>query len=324
MTRIFRKLLPDTFVVALIATVGLATLVPASGLAAIQVNWAANVAVVMLFFFVGAKLSRESILGGLAHWRLHVVILLSTFIMFPILGLIVARLGASEISPPIVLGILFLAALPSTVQSSIALTSIARGNVAAAIAAASASQLIGVVATPFILGLLANVHDAEISFAGLGKVAVLILLPFLVGHLSRPVTAEWVADHKKAISLTDRGTILLAVYSAFSAAVLDGIWQRLPLGDLVRLLAICLIMLAVALLFTYAAARLLKFDRSDQIAIVFCGTKKSLVQGVPMARVLFSGPDLGFILLPIMIFHQIQLMVCALIARHYAETHDNV
>lgn len=322
MIRLIKKVLPDTFVLALVTTVALATVFPASGVAATVVNWAANFAVVMLFFFVGAKLSRESILGGLVHWRLHSVILLSTFIMFPVLGLIVTRLGQNVLSSPEVIGILFLAALPSTVQSSIALTSIAKGNVAAAIAAASASQLIGVVATPFILGLLENVHDTPTSFSGLGQVALLILLPFVAGHLSRPVTAEWVAKHKSAISLTDRGTILLAVYGAFSAAVLDGIWQRLPLIDLGLLIVICLLMLAVALTFTYTLARLMKFDRSDQIAIVFCGTKKSLVQGVPMARVLFSGPDLGIILLPIMIFHQLQLMICAFIARHYAETQD--
>lgn len=324
MHRVVKKILPDTFVLALVTTVALATWVPASGWAARLVNEAANAAVILLFFFVGAKLSRESILGGLIHWRLHVVILFSTFIMFPVLGLMVARLSTGVMSPPEVLGILFLAALPSTVQSSIALTSIARGNVAAAIAAASASQLVGVFATPFILGLLENVHDAQASFAGLGQVALLILLPFIVGHLSRPFTADWVARHRQAISLTDRGTILLAVYSAFSAAVLGGIWQRLPLADLVRLLAVCAIMLAAALAFTYAIARLLKFDRPDQVAIIFCGTKKSLVQGVPMARVLFSGPDLGFILLPIMLFHQLQLMICALIARHYAETQDHV
>lgn len=324
MIRLFKKLLPDTFVLALLITVALATLLPASGIAASVVNWAANGAVVMLFFFVGAKLSRDAIVGGLVHWRLHAVILLSTFVMFPTLGLIVASVGQSILSPPEVVGILFLAALPSTVQSSIALTSIAKGNVAAAIAAASASQLIGVVATPFILGLLENVHDAQSSVSGLGKVALLILLPFVLGHLSRPITAEWVARHKQTISLTDRGTILLAVYGAFSAAVLDGIWHRLPLIDLGHLLFICLIMLSAALAFTFILARMLKFDRPDEVAIIFCGTKKSLVQGVPMARVLFSGPDLGFILLPIMIFHQLQLMICAVIARHYAETKDHV
>jgi sodium/bile acid cotransporter 7 len=148
-------------------------------------------------------------------------------------------------------------------------------------------------------------------------------VPFVAGHLMRPLIGQWVAKYKSLIGVTDRATILIAVYSAFSGAVLEGIWSRLPLPELGILLGVCLLLLVCALLFTRTIARVLGFSRADEIVIVFAGTKKSLIQGVPMARVLFAGPDLGLILLPIMIFHQIQLMVCAWIARRYAAGVEN-
>lgn len=314
-----KKLLPDKFIIALLTSVLLATVLPAEGIAATWVGWLANGAIVLLFFFVGAKLARSAIVEGLIHWRLHLVILLSTFVMFPLMALGLSRTVPTLFDDAIWLGILFLAALPSTVQSSIALTTIARGNVAAAIAAASMSQLLGIFLTPAILALIAGVHDAEISFSGFGKIIVQIFVPFLLGHLCRPLIAGWLARHKSLVAMTDRATILIAVYSAFSAAVIEGLWSRVPASLLISLVVACLVMLVIALGFTFFVARSLKFNREDRIAILFCGTKKSLVQGVPMAKVLFAGPSLGLVLLPIMIFHQAQLMVCASIARRYAE-----
>ncbi len=313
-----KNLLPDPFMLALLAALTLATLLPASGAAAVAVNWLANITVVLLFFFHGAKLARSAVVAGLTYWRLHLLILACTFVMFPLLGLLLAALFGGSLSPALWTGILYLAALPSTVQSSLAFVSIAKGNVPAAIASASASQLVGVLLTPVLMGLMAGAQGGEVALTGLGKVALLILLPFVVGHLLRPWIGYFVARHKYTIGITDRTTIQIAVYSAFSAAVIEGIWSRRPLPDLAVLFALCCLMLAVALLFTRTVARLLKFSREDEIVIVFCGTKKSLIQGVPMARALFAGPDLGLILPPIMIFHQVQLMVCAWIARRYS------
>jgi sodium/bile acid cotransporter 7 len=316
---LFKRLIPDPFLLILVATLALATLLPASGGYATVVHWLANLTVVLLFFFHGAKLARTAVVSGLTHWRLHLLILGSTFVMFPLLGWGLAHLLPGLLSPLLWTGVLFLVALPSTVQSSIAFVSIAKGNVPGAIAAASASQVLGVFLTPFLVGLLAgggsNGGDAV---AGIGQVALLILLPFTVGHLLRPWIGELVARHKSTIAITDRSTIVLAVYSAFSAAVIDGIWSRLPAAQFASLFLVCVILLAVGLGFTKLLARLGGFSREDEIVLVFCGTKKSLVQGAPMARVLFAGPEAGLILLPIMIFHQLQLMVCAWIAKRYA------
>lgn len=313
-----KKFLPDPFMLALLSSLALATFVPASGKAAVVVDWLSNITVVLLFFFHGAKLARSSVIAGLTHWRLHLLVLACTFAMFPLLGLGLSKLFGGLLSPALWTGILYIGALPSTVQSSIAFVSIAKGNVPAAVASASASQVLGVLLTPLLVSLLSGAQGGTIAVSGIGKVALQILLPFIAGHLLRPWIGDFVHRHKSTISITDRATILIAVYSAFSGAVIEGIWTRLPLADFAVLFALCCLMLALALLFTTTVARKLGFSRDDETVIVFCGTKKSLVQGVPMARVLFAGPDLGLILLPIMIFHQVQLMVCAWIARRYA------
>lgn len=308
---------------ALLATLVLATLLPASGVVADMVDILSTVTVVLLFFFHGAKLARSAVVAGLTHWRLHLVILACTFVMFPLLGLLTTALFGSLLNPALGIGLLFLAALPSTVQSSIAFVSVAKGNVPAAIASASASQVAGVVLTPVLMGLMVGVQGGEVPLSGIGKVALQILLPFVAGHMVRPWIGDFVARNKSTIGLTDRATILIAVYSAFSSAVLEGLWSRLPPKEFALLLLVCCLMLTFGLLFTSGIAKLLGFARDDQKVVVFCGTKKSLVQGVPMGRVLFPGPDLGLILLPIMIFHQVQLMVCAYIARRYARGVEN-
>lgn len=320
--KVLNKLLPDSFTMALLLTLVLASLLPASGNAAVAVDWLAMLTIVLLFFFHGARLARSAVIAGLVHWRLHLLILACTFVVFPLLAQLLAWLLPGLLSPVLWTGVLYLAVLPSTVQSSIAFVSIAKGNVPAAIASASASQVLGVLLTPLLAGLLAGGQGGEVPLSGIGKVALVILLPFVTGHLLRPWIGDFVARHKATIGITDRATILIAVYSAFSAAVLEGIWTRLPPQQLAALTLLCCVLLALMLLFTATAARRLGFGREDESTIVFCGTKKSLVQGIPMARVLFAGPDLGLILLPIMIFHQIQLMVCAVIARRYGAAHS--
>jgi len=314
-----KNLIPDRFLLMLIGTVILATLLPASGQMAVIVDWLATLTILVLFFFHGAKLPRQSVIAGLTHWRLHLLILGCTFVIFPILGLILSLLLPDLLSAPLWIGVLYLVALPSTVQSSIAFVSIAKGNVPAAVASASASQIAGVLLTPILVGVLSGAQGGEVALSGIGKVALVILLPFTAGHLLRTWIAELVTRYKSTIAITDRSTILIAIYSAFSAAVIEGIWSRLPLPELGVLIVMCSVILVLMLLATTSIARALHFSREDEIVIVFCGTKKSLIQGIPMARVLFAGPDLGLILLPIMIFHQIQLMVCAVIARRYAE-----
>jgi sodium/bile acid cotransporter 7 len=316
---VLKRLIPDPFLLYLIGTVVLATFLPARGSFAVAVGWLSMVTIVLLFFFAGAKLAREQVISGLTHWRLHLIILASTFLFFPLVGLAASKLLPGALSPLLWTGMLFICALPSTVQSAIALVSLARGNVPAAIASASASQMLGVVLTPIIMGLMAGAHGGSIGFGGMVTIVFEIVIPFIVGHLARPLIGGWVARNKQIVGLTDRSTIIIAVYGAFSAAVLEGIWHKLPAREFAVLFVADALLLAIGLIFTAIMGRMLGFNREDRITIQFCGTKKSLVQGAPMAKVLFPPAQAGVVLLPLMLFHQMQLMACAWLARRYAK-----
>ena len=312
------RLIPDPFLVALIGVVTLAAFLPASGPAAVAVDIIANIAIGLLFFLQGARLARETVIGGITHWRLHVLVLGCTFVLFPLLGIALHALAPKLLSETLWVGMLFLCALPSTVQSSIAFTSIGKGNVPAAICAATASNLLGIFITPLLVGLLLSAKgDMGFDLSAIGKIVLQLLVPFIAGQILRPKIGAFVLKHKKILSMTDRSSILLVVYSAFSAAVVNGIWQRLALNDLVTLLVLDSLLLAVVLLVTTVAARAFGFDKPDEVTIVFCGSKKTLASGVPMANVLFPGAAAGIVILPLMIFHQIQLMVCAWMAQRY-------
>ncbi len=318
MLQALRRYGPDPFVLSLIATVAVASLLPCRGVAAQAFGVLTTAAIALLFFMHGVRLPREAVVAGIAHWRLHLVIFASTFVLFPLIGLGLARFTPGLLTPQLWLGVLFVCALPSTVQSSIAFTSIARGNVPAAIGAATISNLVGVLLTPVLVGLMLKLHGGAGGFDQIWKVALQLLAPFAAGHLSRPWLSAWAERNKRLVTLSDRGSILLAVYTSFSAAVVQGIWRQLPLSRIALLVGVLALILALVLVATTLAARLLGFSREDEIAIVFCGSKKSLASGVPMANVLFAGSAVGMTVLPLMIFHQMQLMVCAALARRYA------
>ncbi|OJH42078.1 bile acid:sodium symporter family protein [Cystobacter ferrugineus] len=315
---------PDSFTLALAGTVVLATLLPLRGPAVPLFDAVTNAAIALLFFLHGARLSREAVLQGAANWRLHLVVLASTFVLFPLLGLAL-RWGLRDwLAPELGLGVLFLCLLPSTVQSSIAFTSLARGNVAAAVCSASASNLLGVVLTPVLVGLLLNQRGGGISGEAVGAIFAQLFVPFVTGHLLRPWLGAWVGRHRAVLALVDRGSILLVVYTAFSEAVVNGLWSQLDARDLGVLGLVCAVLLAAVLGLTTWFSRRLGFSREDEIAIVFCGSKKSLASGVPMAGVLFPPATVGALVLPLMLFHQLQLMVCAVLARRYARTWSRV
>lgn len=314
---VLEKLKLEPYVLALFGMVVLASLLPVRGEAAHGLNIVVKLAIALLFFLHGAKLSRESVVAGATHWRLHLLILAFTFVMFPILGLAISKIAV--LPPTLAAGMLFLCCLPSTVQSSIAFTSIARGNVAAAVVAASASNLFGIFLTPLLVGLLMHTQGgAAGGWKSVQDIVVQLLLPFLAGQLARPLVSGWINRHKALIGYVDRGSILLVVYAAFSEAVVGGVWSKISPLQLGLLLAVCGALLAFVLAATTYGARALGFSREDEKAITFCGSKKSLATGVPMAGILFPGPTAGIIVLPLMIFHQIQLMACSVIAQHYA------
>jgi solute carrier family 10 (sodium/bile acid cotransporter), member 7 len=313
------KLLPDNFTLCLIGTVVLASLLPVRGQAAMAFNWVTDIAVGLLFFLHGAKLSREAIIAGATHWRLHLVVLLSTFALFPVLGLVLKPLLSPLVTPALYAGILFLCTLPSTVQSSIAFTSIAKGNVPAAVCSASASSLLGIFITPALVSLVVSNQAASGAspWHTVWNIVLQLLVPFVAGQLLRPMIGGWIERNRAVLKFVDQGSILLVVYAAFSEAVNEGLWHQIPLAALGGLLVVCVVLLALALAVTMFVSRRLGFSRADQITIIFCGSKKSLAAGVPMAKVIFATHAVGAVVLPLMLFHQIQLMVCAALAQRW-------
>lgn len=309
----------DPFLLWLVGCVVAASVLPARGAVLAGFDVAANAAIVLLFFLHGAKLSREAVLAGIGHWRLHLMTLAFTFVLFPALGLIAQAVTGRLIDPTLAMGLLFLALLPSTVQSSIAMTAMAGGNVAAAVCSASLSNLVGVVLTPLLVAVFIHSSGGGAGagmdgLASVQKIAGQLLLPFVAGHLLRPLIGKWVDSHKKLLQPVDRSSVLLVVYASFSAAVVNGVWLRVGPFDLAVLLAASGVMLGIVIAINGVVARAAGLNRADTIVLLFCGSKKSLVSGVPMAGALFAPAEVGMVILPLMIFHQLQLFVCAWLA----------
>ncbi|PKV88863.1 bile acid:sodium symporter family protein [Streptomyces sp. TLI_146] len=307
----------DPFIMTLIGTVALAALLPVSGGAARVASGASTGAVSLLFLLYGARLSTRQALDGLRHWRLHVTVLACTFVLFPVLGLAARALVPVVLTPDLYHGLLFLCLVPSTIQSSIAFTSIARGNVPAAICAGSFSSLAGIFVTPLLAALLLGGGAGGVSADSVLKIALQLLVPFACGQLLRRWVGGFLTRHQKVLGLVDRGSILLVVYTAFSEGMVRGIWHQVSPARLGALLGVEAVLLAAMLALSWYGAKRLGFGRGDRIAIQFAGSKKSLAAGLPMAGVLF-GADAALAVLPLMLFHQMQLMVCAVLARRRA------
>ncbi len=322
MPRFLSRLPIDGYLLALIGMVILAALFPASGQAAVVMDGVVKAAIALLFFLYGARMSPAAIGAGLLHWRLQGTVFLSTFLLFPLLGLGLVFLMRGSLQPDLLTGMLYLCLLPSTVQSSIAFTSIAGGNVAGALTSASLSNLLGVIVTPLLVALLIGGAGGGIHLQSILDIGLQILAPFAVGQLCRPLLKGWLGRHARLTGLVDRGSILLIVYAAFSEGVVAGVWSQVAPLDLAKVIGLNIALLAIVLALTLFAGRALKFDRLDRIVILFCGSKKSMATGIPMAGILFAGHAVPLIVLPIMLFHQIQLFACTIIAQRYARENE--
>ena len=318
MLRFLSRLPIDRYLLALIGMVALAAILPARGQAAEVMEGVVTAAIALLFFLYGARMSPAAIGAGLMHWRLQGAVLLSTFVLFPLLGLGLVFLMRGSLQPDLLTGMLYLCLLPSTVQSSIAFTSIAGGNVAGALTSASLSNLLGVIVTPLLVGLMIGGAGGGIHLQSILDIGLQILAPFAVGQMCRPLLKDWLGRRARLTGLVDRGSILLIVYAAFSEGVVAGVWSQVAPADLGKVIGLNIALLAVVLSLTLAAGRLLRFEKPDRIVVLFCGSKKSMATGIPMAGILFAGHAVPLIVLPIMLFHQIQLFACTLIAQRYA------
>lgn len=310
----------DRFLLAIITSAITATLLPVTGIGVDILEVVSSVAVGALFYLYGVRLSPAETIAGLKHWRLHLTILSFTFVVFPLIGLATATTFRGLLGPGLAAGVIYLTLVPGTVQTAVAFTAIAKGNVAGAVVSSSASNMLGVVATPMLAWLLLG-GTGHIAFSSQTfiDIGLQLLLPFVLGQLTRRWTLGFVQAHPR-LKLVDRGSVVLVVYAAFSAARREGIWTQTSWQALVGLVGVCLVILAIMLPLTWFIATRSGFNRADAITIQFCGTKKSLASGLPMAAVLFAGQPLGLLVLPLVLFHQAQLMACSTLAARYAKS----
>jgi sodium/bile acid cotransporter 7 len=318
----------DEFLALLLMMVLLAFLWPAPGSAGdtLSLKNAANWGISVIFFFYGLRLSRAKLKEGLNNRRLHVVVHLSTFIFFPALIMLVKPLFRGEENELLWLGVFYLACLPSTVSSAVVMVSIAKGNVPAAIFNASVSSLAGVFLTPLLMSLAMS-SSGKMDYAELGsivgKLILQVLLPVVVGMSLNKKWGGFAEKNKKRLRQFDQTVILLIVYTSFCDSFARGVFEGFGLTRLL-LCAVGMIVLFFAVYGTITAVcKRLGFNRPDTVTASFCGSKKSLVHGTAMSRVLFPGlPSAGIILLPIMLYHALQLMLVSAIARKAGKTQD--
>jgi len=312
----------DGFLLALVAVVAAAVLVPQLGMTGgpLHFDWVATYGIAVVFFLYGLTLAPDKLRQGAAHWRLHLTIQLATFVLFPAIVFALLLPTGHLLPAALVTGFLYLGALPSTVSSSVALTSLARGNVPIAIFNATLSSIIGVFATPALMAWFASTAGDPLPLLPvITKIVLLVLVPMALGQVARIFIRDWASQHLKRIRLADRIIILAIVFNAFSDSIIGGVWDG-PDAFMLTSMAVGVVVIFVVVWFVLKlACRALRFDMADTIACLFCGSVKSLATGVPLARLMFgSDPALGLIIAPIMLYHVFQLVVLGLAANRYA------
>ena len=317
-----KRVFTDWFLCGMLLATLLAYVFPRFGSTggAMHAEWVINIGVFLVFFLHGVNLSSEQISHGLKNMRLHLMVQGFTFIVFPLLWLLADTLLGTRIAPLLMLGFFYLCALPSTISSSVALTGSAGGNVPAAILNASLSSVLGIFLTPLLVSFVVGSGSGGIDLgATLLDLCAMLLLPLVLGQLVRPLLGRFFARHKRYTNIVDKVVILLLVYAAFCNSMVSGMWQQQGAAVILGAFIGSALLLAAILWMTTRTARALKFSTADEIAAVFCASKKSLAAGAPLAALIFgANPGLGLILLPIMIYHPLQLIVCSVMAENYA------
>ncbi|WP_439469241.1 bile acid:sodium symporter family protein [Blastomonas fulva] len=320
---IIARLIPDRFVLLLMATILAAALLPVTGQAAVYAGHAVSVAIFLLFFLHGLRLPRAEVVIAMRNWRLQGVMFGFVFVFMPILGLAAASAQGGLLPEGLVVGLLFLGILPSTVQSAISYSSLAGGNVAASVMASALLNLASIFMTPLLVALLIGAGGgAAIGSDTVLRILAILLLPFALGQLAQGWLGAWAGRNKALLSVLDRIAIVLAVYVAFSSAVAGGQMQALDWGVLGTLTAIICVMMAIAIAAAWALGGVIALPRADRISLLFAGSQKSIATGAPLAAILFAGPQAGLAILPALIYHQIQLIIAAPIASRLAKTRD--
>jgi len=317
------KFKPDWFLLGMIGATVLAWAFPEPGASGgwMHPELVTKGGVALIFFLHGLLLSFVALRAGVLNWRLHLLVQSCTYLLFPLIGLGLVAGFRGRLAPELVLGLFYLCALPSTVSSSVAMTATALGNVAGAVFNATLSSLIGIVLTPlWVTVVMKTSGEAPPLWPVILDLLKWLVLPLAVGQALRPFLGTWAQRYKSRLGLVDKSTILLLVYTSFCDSFQQGVWSGRGAGQLVLLTVICAVLFVIVIFTTTGAARGLGFSREDRIAAIFCGSKKTLASGVPMAHLMFGAhPGIGLILLPIMIYHPLQLVVCGVLAQRWGK-----
>lgn len=312
----------DRFVVAIIVVIAIAYFFPQWGVASspVPLDLISAIGIALIFFFYGLKLSPQKLKAGLGNFKLHLLVQACTFLIFPLLVLLFRPLLQNETHEILWLSFFFLAALPSTVSSSVVMVSIAKGNIPAAIFNASISGILGIIITPLWMGLFIDDMQSDFDFTQIyTKLIVQILLPVILGMLLQRFLGDFVQKHSKKLTLFDKSIILLIIYKSFAESFSDGLFASVSWLDLLLIWGGVLSLFAVVFWLTGSIAKWLHFSIEDQITAQFCGTKKSLVHGTVFSKIIFTGmPGLGLVLLPLMLFHASQIMIISAVASRFA------
>ncbi|EKO3494616.1 bile acid:sodium symporter [Vibrio fluvialis] len=325
---VLAKLKKEWFLVGMVVAIALATVTSEFGRSGgvIHLDQLTGIGIAIVFFLHGLGLSPQAIKAGLTNWRLHVYIQMATFVVYPTLWVIFGEAFLAYMPSALAFGFCYLLVLPSTISSSVAMTSVGKGNVPGAIFNASLSSILGVFITPLLIQLFMGFEGVQLDLLdSVISISKLLLLPMIAGQIMRPYLVAWVDRHKAVVNKVDKYVILLIVYNAFCDSVVNGIWSEFSVGLLATSIVICTVILLVMVHLIQWGARRTKFTLPDEVAAVFCGTKKTLAAGIPMAKVIFGAdPSLGMILLPIMLYHPIQIFYCAVLANRYARQSESL
>ena len=315
----FKRLPVDGFLLAMLGAIAAAVVAPRLGShdGPLHMGPINAVFISVVFFLHGAALPLATLADGVRAVRVHALVQVTTYGVFPLLGALLLAVAGSALPGGLALGFFFLCAVSSTISSCVALTAVARGNVAAAVFNAALSGVLGVVLTPLYVGLVADRAGLGFSLpTAIADVSLRVLLPLLAGQLARPLVGGWLGRHRLLVGLIDRSSIILIVYGAFSDSILGGVWRQGAGGVVLLVLLFAVGLFTIVSAFLKVASRALGLSREDAITAFYCGSQKSLANGLAVARVLFGGASaLGFIVLPLIVYHQVQLMVGVTLAR---------
>ncbi|WP_068717662.1 bile acid:sodium symporter family protein [Vibrio tritonius] len=320
---VLAKIKKEWFLASMVVAIGLAVITPNLGKSdgVLHLNIVTEFGIAIVFFLHGLGMSPKAIKAGLANWKLHVYVQLATFVVYPLLWVIFGSSFLKFMPAALAFGFCYLFSLPSTISSSVTMTSVGKGNVPGAIFNASLSTILGVFITPALIQAFMGLQGVQLDLMGsVISIAKMLLIPMIVGQLLRPYLSDWATRHKAIVGKVDKYVIILIVYNAFCDSVNNGIWSQFSLELLASSIVICFIVLMIMVHGIQWGARKVGFVLPDEVAAVFCGTKKTLAAGIPMAKVIFGAdPNLGMLLLPIMLYHPMQIFYCAILANRYAK-----